>query len=375
MIIIKMVEILKKIKNLGFGWFYWRIKQEVINPTYKPIKNVINMVLSVKKIKYSKKKNPDLLYAIYDFEVAPITYNIIEFLVLIEFLIKENNKKGFVIVFVPKKEKSIKFISDYEKIIDTESQNWRIDNIVFQTARLHPKCEGVLFLPTRKDIFDIVANYDIYPDLYDGVNIRYFDTEKYLKIMNKPNLYKGIKASSQGKRYIDQYIKAKKIDKKIVTIAIRDYRYDLARNSNFDEWAKFVEYLLINNYYPVIIPDTDNAFDNNLPFDSLYIFRDCCWNVGLRMALYESSYINMGVANGSICILLHSPDSNVIVMNCMPENSVVGSSKEYIKVGHTPGEQWKFLTSKQKMSFDEDVYANIVKEFEEYIKINYPDNL
>jgi hypothetical protein len=52
MIIIKMVEILKKIKNLGFGWFYWRIKQEVINPTYKPIKNVINMVLSVKKIKY-----------------------------------------------------------------------------------------------------------------------------------------------------------------------------------------------------------------------------------------------------------------------------------------------------------------------------------
>ena len=182
----KIIEIYQKLRVNGIKWFLWRSRQEIINPTFPVVKQPIDFVLRLKK-RLSRSKNneaDEYLYGIYDFEVAPITYNIIEFLAFIEFLSKKKNKKGFVIVFVPKKVERSRFVSEYETIIDNESQNWRVDNILFQTVRLHPKCFGVLCLPSRDDVFDIVKNHDIFPDLYDGINLRYFDTAEYLKTMN-----------------------------------------------------------------------------------------------------------------------------------------------------------------------------------------------
>ena len=34
--------------------------------------------------------------------------------------------------------------------------------------------------------------------------------------------------------------------------------------------------------------------------DHVEVFREASWNVGLRMALYESSYLNLGVNNGPL---------------------------------------------------------------------------
>ena len=361
-----LMEIYKKLRVNGFKWLIWRCHRELINPTFLVLKITIDYILIAKnKISSSSKKNQNqLLYGIYDLEVSAITFNIVEFLCCLEINAKKKNKVGFVVVFVPKKIKNLDYISKYEKIIDEHSSNWRIDNILIQMLHLHPKCKGISLLPNRNEVKHIIDNHDIYPELYDGFNLRTTDTLELYKVAQEPGVFEGLRATTQGLRYIKQYIKEKNINKKIVTIVIRQYGYDVARNSNLKEWAKFVEYLVALNYHPIIVPDTDNAFSNDLPFDKKYIFSDCCWNVQLRMALYETSYMNFSVPGGGGSIMLFNQQCRCIFMNMMPFGSIVTTPEEVLRsTGMKMGQQWKFLADGQVLCFLPDTYENIKTQF------------
>lgn len=361
-----LVEIYKKLKVNGFKWLIWRCHQELINPTFPIFKKIIDYILTVKiKISsLSKKKTNQLLYGIYDLEVSPITFNIVEFLCSLEIHAKKRNKIGFVVIFVPKKIKKIDYVSEYEKIIDEHSSNWRVDNILIQMLSLHPKCKGISLLPNRNEVKDIINNHDIYPELYDGLNLRTTDTLELYKLAKEPGVFDGLKATPQGLKYIKQYINEKNINKKIITIVIRQYGYDSARNSNLKEWALFVKYLITLNYHPIIVPDTDNAFNSDLPFDREYIFSDCCWNVQLRMALYEASHLNFSSPGGGGAIMLFNPRCRCIFMNMMPSGSIITTPEEVLrKSGYKMGQQWNFLTDDQVLCFLPDTFENIKTQF------------
>jgi len=368
----KIIEIYQKLRAHGIKWFLWRCQQEIIIPTFPVVKKPIDFILRTKKKlgRLVKTEAGEYLYGIYDLEVSPITFNIAEFLCGLEIEAEKKNKSGFVVVFVPKKNKKIEFKSEYEKIIDEDSTNWRIDNILLQTTRLHPKCKGISILPDRSEVKHIIKKNDIYPDLYDGINLRSQDIVSFYQFASKPGVFKGLRATEQGKKYINQYIKERGIKKKIVTIVIRQYDYDSVRNSNLVEWAKFVEYLITHDYHPLIIPDTDNAFNKNLPFDNKYIFTDCCWNVQLRMALYEISHLNFSVDGGGGAIMSFNPLCSCIFMNMNPVGSVVGTAEASRKyMGLEADEQWKYLTEKQHLNFQSDTFPNIRKEFETFMTL------
>ena len=81
-----------------------------------------------------------------------------------------------------------------------------------------------------------------------------------------------------------------------MTITIRNYKFDALRNSNIDEWVKFAEWLIEEGFAPVFIPDTDSCFIREVKLDNFFVFRESSWNLGLRMALYEESYLNFASA-------------------------------------------------------------------------------
>jgi len=263
-----------------------------------------------------------------------------------------------------------RFYSEYDKIINEDSSNWRINNILIQTASIHDKCKGIIILPDRQSVKEIIKNNEIYPYLYDGVNLRAANIIEFYKNMDRPKLFTGLSASVKGKEYIESYIKENSINKKIITIVLRNYDFDPIRNSKIDEWAKFVNYLLESNYHPVIIPDTDDAFNRMLPFDERYIFRDCCWNIGLRMALYESSYLTLSVPTGPVALALFNKKCSVIVMNFLPEGSITTSRESFKKIGYEIGENYRFLLPNQKVSYLPDYFSNIKFEFDEFINKN-----
>ncbi|SVE02139.1 uncharacterized protein METZ01_LOCUS454993, partial [marine metagenome] len=96
--------LLEKIRNKGIKWFFWRLNSEFRKPTKAPTKFILDGWLRIRK-KISRTRNvndkEELLYAIYDLKIAPITFDIIEFLINSEYEANRLGKKGFVIVFVP----------------------------------------------------------------------------------------------------------------------------------------------------------------------------------------------------------------------------------------------------------------------------------
>lgn len=365
-----MIEYYKKIKKKGLRWIFWRIGDEILNPKILILKTIIDIALNTKKKLFNKKiiNEKKYLYAIYDLEISPITYNIVEYLCIAEIESSKLEKNGFIIVFVPKKNNENDFETEYNKIINNDSSNWRVDNILIQTSRLSEKCKGILILPDRDSVKEVLRNNETYPYLYDGINLRYADVEHFYKSVDKPGRFIGLKASIQGKNYINKYIKENGINKKIITIIIRNYGYDISRNSKLNEWVEFFKYLKLKNFYPIVIPDTDDAFNQTLPFDEKHIFREACWNVGLRMALYEASYINLSVVGGAGAIALFNSSCSVIMMNMLPEGSTVTTIEAYQKIGYEIGEKWRFLSPKQKLSFLPDTFENIKFEFDDFIK-------
>ena len=366
----KKIKMIKKIKDKGLRWLLWRLKSEIRNPTNLYFKiivdNMLHLRMSVTR-PLIRKECDDLLYAIFDMECAPITFNIAEFLVGAELESRNINKNGFVVVVVPLEKEPLYENEKYESVVDSASKSWRFQNIVLPLISLSSSCKGIHILPRRKDVELYVRNFDIYPDNYNSKNIRYTDVRKFNRKLDRPNMFEGLRATKQGLRYVDKWIKSNNINKPIVTITIRSYGYDKARNSNLDAWSRFSTYLDGSGYFPVIIPDIDGDDVDQKYFTDGYIYKEPGWNVMLRMALYERAYLNFFVAHGPADLARFNPKCSYIAMNLFPEGCAVDIKESIKQAGFFAGPNYKFKTKNHKLVYETDSYENILSEFEWYV--------
>src|SRR5258708_38158451 len=71
------------------------------------------------------------------------------------------------------------------------------------------------------------------------------------------------------------------------------------RKSNRRGWIALARSLDATRYCPVFVPDTNDTIEG-MPASlrEFTVFPEAAWNVGLRMALYEYAFLNLGVNNG-----------------------------------------------------------------------------
>jgi hypothetical protein len=368
---------ISKLKEKGFRWFIWRLKQEARNPTSPLVQKVLDKLLRMRKDLskiWGKSREEDILYVICDLDINPISFEVARFLVDAECEAKERGKNGFVLVFVPRSNDPLLTYEEYDSEVDADSKQWRFQNLVVPVTFLSKMCKGVYLLPQRSEAIEFVKGRDVYPDLYDGVNLRPLDFKQFFDKLDRPNMFEGLRAPIQGLKYIQTWMSENRIKNPIVTITIRNYAFDKVRNSNAEAWSRFAIYLRSEGYHPVMIPDTDAAFSEIQNFEGVTIFRECAWNMGLRMSLYESSFLNFFVPNGCSYLAVFNPRCSYIVMNCLPEGSVVVKSKEsaYFLNDHDFGSSYKFATQDQRMCFETDTYENMVSAFERFVEDQKP---
>ena len=83
---------------------------------------------------------------------------------------------------------------EYDSVIDEQSKLWRFYNIIMPLISLSPLCKGSYVLPCRDQIFDFVKNHDVFPPLYDGVNLRSAgSTDFVFKQLDRLRLFDGVK--------------------------------------------------------------------------------------------------------------------------------------------------------------------------------------
>ena len=359
-----------KLHQKGISWVFWRLSQEIRNPSNLRLRRGIDGFLSLRRrfshLLFPPRANSHL-YAIYDLDVNAITYNLIEFLIDSELESKRRGKLGFVVVFVPYSYDARRSWQEYDSVIDSENKAWRFQNILLPLTALSEHCKGVNVLPSRSSAPEFAKSHEVYPTEYDGLNLRSIDTVRLWTELDRANMFDGLRATRQGLRYISTWQSESEATGPVVTITIRNHAFDRARNSDIPEWVKFAHYLRSAGYHPVIIPDTDTAFSKLSPFEGLCEFKECAWNVMLRTALYESAFLNLFVPNGCASLCFFNPRSRYICMNMLPAGSIVTTEESYKKHGLEIGASWKFAAAGQRLSFRPDTFENILAEFEDFV--------
>jgi hypothetical protein len=363
-------KILTKIRQKGFSWFFARLKRELRNPSTAYSRGPINFFLALRKRisqPFGKTEKDKLIYGIYDLDVNPITFNFSEFLIDVEYEARLHGKEGFVIVIVPPSHDPDLIWKEYDAVIDSDSRLWRFQNILLPLTFLAPKCFGTFILPRRSDAIAFSKNHDVYPYLYDGINLRAMETGDFYKKLDRQGLFEGLRASSQGLKYVQAWLTEKKVLAPVVTITIRSSAFDLPRNSNIEAWSRFARFLVSAGYQPVIIPDTDDAFHEPPEFEGACYFKECAWNIGLRMAIYETAYLNFFVPNGCFGLAMFNPRCSYVCLNLLPSGSIVTTEESYKKIGHAIGTNYKFANERQRLNFRPDDYENILHEFNVFV--------
>jgi len=369
--------VFKKIRSRGMSWFLSRLLQEAERATsfrgsvLRPFMRVVYLAVlyPVNKWGYfthsEKTINKDTLYLFYDLEVSPVTFDFAWALALAEqYRIKVKLKKLHV-VFVPGNNKGLREeTADYEECIDLFARRWRRNEILYPLCDLLTTCEGVTICSTREEAYYICEKTrpHIFPKRYSTTFPIAHSTSHLFSNCSKDTM--ALRSTVQARRYIKQWLETRLANRKLITITLRCSSYMPDRNSNILAWAAFVNKLDLSEYFPVFLPDTDSAF-NALPQElaGFVLFNEPAWNLNLRAAMYELSYLNLGVNNGAMVLCWLNAKCRYITFKMMVPGVPQTTRAAMTAQGFEIGESLPFATLLQKWVWEDDEADIIAREF------------
>lgn len=316
-----------------------------------------------------EKSGQDTMLAVYDLQTASITFNFVEYLVLVGQEALRRGKTGFHVLFVPREEDKSLSWKAYDSIYDEDSKAWRFYGILLPLTYLSPLCRGFTLLSHRSQIQQSLLNQSVFPPLYSA---RFQDTHDATTLYKSltPG-YTGLKAPIQAIRYVQGWQANGVNRKKYITLSIRDQKFDPARNTNIGECKKFLSYLNDKGYLPIIVPDTDNAWTTS-DWSTAIVFHEAAWNLPLKMALYELAYVNFFSPNGSVELVKFNPLCSYIFMNFLPQGSIVTTPESMDLIGMKPGDQYRFAEPWQRAIWAADTLENYIAAFEQF-EVDFPE--
>jgi hypothetical protein len=304
--------------------------------------------------------------AVYDLHALPVTYDFSFFLASAELFASKNNKSAFKVLFVPRNNDEFIAEKEYQSIVDEESVKWRFENIILPMMNMYPACIGYSLISQRSDVSEAINEKLLFPEFYSE---SFFSADFYKEVFASKNKIIGFSASIQGKRYIKSWKKFNKINDHIITITLRRNNYDSSRNSNVEEWVRFAKFISEKGFAPVFIPDTDACFEHDPRLDGFIVFEAPCWNLGIRMALYEEADLNFFVPNGPVSITQLNRKIDSIIMKQVVPGSLHATPEFNEERGISVGQKSydMFDDQFQILSWVDDKFENICEEFNRFL--------
>jgi hypothetical protein len=363
-----------KLRSKGWGWFFGRLLDEGVSP-YRGLKLCLvwarralarRLIFAELRTAGNRTSN-HTLFAVYDLDVYPISYDILWFLLWAELKRQKQGFEKLQCVFVPISDQSKReFPPGYDAVVDHISREWRFRNICLPAVELIAASGGPLVCGSRKQLEAV--------QLFIKHRIpwrRTFEPAPALATIYRETSNElaeltgrwGLRASSQGIRYVRSWLDRIARGRRPVVITLRQYAVDPQRNSNIDDWARFARGLDPTRYCAIIVPDTDRSFESQGQFEGLPIFREASWNLGLRMALYELAFMNMFVncGPGSLCIL--NSVCPYLFFKISVDGVELASANTLQLMGFVVGETPKFATRFQRWIWEDDRLEVLKREF------------
>ncbi len=338
----------RKIKEQGFRWFVGRALEFVLGSYATRIFNALRS-LPLKLVPFASSFGRGVLVVHYDLNVYPVSYDILWYLALADLERKRQSLSHLHCVFIPVEDHENRtFPPGYDAVVDLTSRRWRFQNICVPAASLIPACEGFTVCSTRAQLNSLDLLAPAYWPQPNSVGRHPPLSSVYQELMTRLGKNAedwGVKAPEQGLRYIKRWLEERARGRKPVVVTLRQYQVDPERNSNIAEWIAFLRGLDQTQYFSILVPDTDYAVEVNRSFEGLTECAEAAWNLGLRMALYESAFINLFVNSGpaSLCVL--NPRCRYLLFKIVVSGVHLVSENTLREMGFEPGTTPSFATA------------------------------
>ena len=347
-----------------------------INPLFNT-EDIISPLDSAK----NKLRCSNTLYAFYDRSVCPDGFDILPFLFLAEV---ERIRVGCenlhpVIVpppnnyFVQKDEKVVYNRNKVNTVVrEKATSSWWERNIIVPCCWFLSSCKQITICTNRQEanlIHQHIAT-SIFPINYKVQ----CPTAKYswievIKATKEQTKLPTLQATEKSLDYIGLWIQDNiPANKKIIAITLRESPFQNDRNSNINEWIGFAENLDKSKYCPVFLRDTSVALTKPHPnLNDFIIFQEASWNMELRMAIYESSFINMFTGGGPAILALFNKKTRLIMFQAL-RKGVFEISRQHLEAEGIPvGRDYPGATSFQRTIWQEEKADIMRKEFDKMV--------
>ncbi len=305
-----------------------------------------------------------VVLATYDLQQHPISYDVAFFLQAADIYRKLTHCEEVLVSIVsPASIKNQPGVSpEVDAIVDSHAREFRVSHICIQMAELMPSI-GVINLKSRpaRDFVFQSENLEIVP-FPTGESTHH--SEYYRLVNGNPDLLTGFSASVEAHRYVQRWLDTISEGRKVLCVTLRQYEVDTARNTNMQAWESFLDRVDKNKFAIVILPDTDHISDfKKSPFGIYPHFEPACFDVDLRIALYEAAYLNMFVNNGpSVAATLDKKVNYLMFKILLPD--VPTCAADFLRwLGYEIGATPKYATPFQKWVWEHDSADVLWREF------------
>lgn len=367
-----------KLRAGGFAWLRERLVEECRLPRTGPgqaLHRVLRaLVLTGRRYAPHPRADDDVLYALYDLAVAPITYDFLWFLVGAELERRRRGVAGVHVTIVPGVRAGLrKEPPELEAALDPATRRARVIGLLVPACACLPSLTGIAIAGSREEAERRVAaaGERIFPARYEPALPRYPGPQEPLRAAREDGAQvAALRAPETDLANIDQWLAAENRDRRrrVVTITLRGYGYTPERNSNIADWAAFARGCDPALYSVVIVPDTAQCFAG-IPEElaRFPICREAALMPGLRMALYERAWLNLGVNNGPMGLCWLNSCTRYITFKIV-NDAAPHTSAEYMEfLGFELGRSLPFATPFQQWVWADDDLATIESAFHEMV--------
>lgn len=299
------------------------------------------------------------LYAFYDLGVAPITFDFLWFLVGAELERQRLGLRAIHAVIVPGPYQGLrKEDPELEHRLDPSARWARVNAVLVPACAFLPSVGGVTVANSRGQAEQLaqLARGAVFPARYEPAFPCYPGPHEPLRAAREEGASVGVlRATPADLRAVDEWLAGYGCASPIVAITLRSYDYVPARNSNLAAWIEFARRLDPARFSVVFVPDTAQCLGGSLTgLQDFPVFVEAAMMLGLRMALYQRAYLNLGVNNGPMGLCWLNDQTRYITFKMLSE-AAPHTTPEYMEfLGFEIGESLPFATRWQQWVWQDD---------------------
>jgi hypothetical protein len=328
--------------------------------------------IALKNISLEPVSKKSTLYAFYDLSINLPCYDVTIFCVLAELKRKELGLKHIHFVVVPSRSEQGGHIGSTSYYNRADYQ-WRIDKILRGCFECITSCAGISVLSHREEADALCKHRHRFPNDYlPNTRSRVLSTTDLPSNKKTDREFCAFSAPNNAQHLVNDFLNIRLNNRKLIVITLREYGSSTERNSNIKAWAQFIQTLDTKKYYVVIIRDSYNCLSAPIAeFVGLEVdyLHAASLDFTLRVALYQSAYVNMNINNGPIFVQNFIEQCRYINFIWVDDNNPAISTSLFEKSKIQIDEHYQFRQhALQHLIWKKDEFSNIKYAFEQFLE-------